>query len=103
MKRVFLGIILGLLISAPSVLALRVARPPEFTEWNTNTFSQLNQFLLSMWNITNGRYHMDRVTSDPDGSRSCTVGEQVFYDTGTDQLCICAVEATKKWNCTDLT
>ena len=103
MKRVLAGILLGLLISAPTAYALRIANPPEFNEWNTNTFSQLNQFLLSIWNITNGRYTIDRVVSDPDGSRACSVGEMVFFDTGTDKVCVCAVEATKKWNCWDAT
>ena len=103
MRKLLIGMLIGFMIAAPSALALRISNPPEFSDWNTNTFTQLNQLLLDLWNITNGRYTMDRVTADPDGSRPCSVGEQVFFDTGTDQVCVCAVEATKKWNCWDAT
>ena len=103
LKRIFLGFILGMLLSAPPLWALRVSRPPEFSTWDTNTFSQLNQTLFDFWLILNGRYTLDRVTSDPDGSRRCSVGEMVYYDTSTDRVCICADEATKKWNCWDAT
>jgi hypothetical protein len=101
MKRLLIGIALGMAIAAPSAMALRASRPPEFTEWNTNTFAQLNNFLLTLWNITNGRTTMDAVTADPDGTRTCSVGELVFYDTVTDKVCVCAVESTRKWNCWD--
>ncbi len=97
------GVVLSWLLSAPPAQALRIARPPEFTEWTPNTFAQLNDTLLQLWNISNGRATLDRVTSDPDGARACSVGEQVYFDTGTDQVCVCADAATKKWNCWNAT
>lgn len=102
-KQFGLGVLIGaMLVSAPAY-ALRIARPPEFHEWNSNTFTQLNDTLLQLWNLSNGRFTLDRVTVDPDGSRPCSVGEQVYFDTGTDQVCVCAVAATKKWNCWNAT
>ena len=103
MRRLLIGVLLGMALSAPSLWALRTNRPSEFYEWNSNNFAVLNNTLLGFWNTLNGRYQIDRVTVDPDGSRPCSVGEQVFYDTGTDQLCICATEATKVWKCVNLT
>ena len=103
MRRLCLGIAIGMTLCAPPLFAYRMAKPPTFLTWNSNTFTQLNDVLLQLWNISNGRHTMDRVTADPDGTRPCSVGESVFFDTAVDQLCICAVESTKKWNCANLT
>ena len=103
MRSWLVGICVGMLIVSTPVLAYRMARPQELHEWNSNTFSQLNDILLQLWNISNGRMQLDRVTVDPDGSRPCSVGELVYFDTGTDQVCVCAVVATKKWNCWNAT
>ena len=101
MGRVLLGVCVGIALSAPSVWALRIASPPTFREWNTNTFSQLNDVFLQLWNIGNGRYQMDVVTSDPDGSRRGDVGEAVLFDTATNRLCV-NVDGAKLWHCVDI-
>lgn len=103
MRKLLLGILLGMALTAPSVFAFRMSKPPTFYKWDTNDFSQLNDVLLNLFNITNGRYNMDVVEVDPDGSRPCTVGEQVFFDTGTDQVCVCASSTTKTWKCANFT
>ena len=103
MRRLSVGVLLGVLLAAPSALALRIAAPPTITEWNQNTFAQLNDTLLQLWNLSNGRTTVDVVTSDPDGSRACSVGEAVLYDTGTDQWCVCVNATTKTWHCVNLT
>ena len=103
MKRTAIGILIGVALCAPQAFALRIAHPIEFHEWNTNTFSQLNDVLLQIFNVINGRYAMNVVTADPDGSLPCSVGEQVLFDTGTDQLCICVTAATKVWKCVNIT
>lgn len=101
MKRLMLGILIGLALAAPSAMALRVASPPTFSrEWDTNTLAQLNQTLVDFWNVLNGRYQMDVVTVDPDGSRKGNAGELVLFDSGTDQLCI-SIGGTS-WKCVNL-
>lgn len=100
MGRVLLGLLLGLLLSLPAAWAYRTERPQAITDWNPNTFSQLNNTLLQQWNVLNGRYQMDVVTVDPDGSRKGDVGEAVLFDTGTDQLCV-NVGGTV-WKCVNL-
>ena len=103
MKKLLVGVLLGMTLCAPSLWALRVERPPEFHEWNTNTFTQLNGVLLGLWNTLNGRVQLDRVTADPDGLRKCSVGELVYFDTGTDQVCVCVSASAKTWNCWNAT
>ena len=103
MRKLLLGCLVGMALMAPPVLALRLESPPTFQEWDSNRFSQLNNYLLQIWNVINGRYQLDRVTTDPDGARPCSVGELVYYDTGTDQVCVCANASTKQWNCWNAT
>ena len=103
MKRLIIGIIVGCAICAPSVWALRIARPITFTEIDQNSITQLNDILLQIFNVLNGRYQSDVVTSDPDGSRACSVGEAVLFDTATDRWCVCVNSSTKQWNCVDIT
>ena len=96
------GMLLVLLVAETPAQALRIARPPEFHEWNTNTFTQLNDTLLQLWNISNGRITLDVVTVDPDGSRLGSKGELIYFDSGTDQLCVNSTGATA-WVCVNLT
>ena len=103
MRKLLVGILVGMALCSAPVFALRIARPAEFHEWNTNTFTQLNDTLLQLWNLSNGRYQLDRVIVDPDGSRACSTGEQVLFDTGTDQICVCITPSTKAWSCVNIT
>lgn len=101
MKRLLLGILIGLSLAAPSAMALRIASPPTFSgDWDTNKLAQLNQALIDIWNVLNGRYQMDVVTVDPDGSRKGTAGEMVLFDSGTDQLCVNVGGLV--WHCVNL-
>ena len=108
MRKYLTGLVLGLLLAAPSLYALRVERPAEFNpEWDSNSAAQLNNQMLGMWNLTNGRYQSDVVTVDPDGSRRGIAGECVYYDAGTDRWC-CNATGTQRspttvWKCVDLT
>lgn len=101
MRRILLGVLLGLALAAPGAGAFRTEQPPTFSAWTTNTFAQLNATLLSLWNVTNGRYQVDVVTVDPDGSRKGTTGEAVLFDTGTDQWCV-NVDSETAWKCVNL-
>ena len=105
MRAFLVGLVVGLVLAVSPALAYRTARPPEFTqvEWNSNTLSQLNDTLLQFYNVLNGRYAMDRVTTTPKGDRNGGIGEAVFYDTGTDQLCVKVGTANTAWSCTNLT
>lgn len=103
MWQLVVGILVGMAMSAPSSWALRIARSPEFYEWNTNTFSQLNQFTLDVWNTLNGRYTVDVVTTTPKNVRNGDVGELLLFDSGTDQLCVNVTGTSAGWSCVNLT
>lgn len=102
MRLFLLGVGIGMCLSAPPLWALRVARPPEFYDWNTNTFTQLNDTLLGFFNVINGRYQVDVSTTDPDGSRKGSKGEMVLYDPGaSEELCL-NVDGSSDWDCVAL-
>ena len=102
MRRFLVGLLFGSCLSLPSALAYRISRPPIFTEWTPSSFAQLNDVLLQIFNVINGRYSLDISTSDPDGSRRCTKGELVLYDPGaSEELCVC-VDGSTDWDCSAL-
>lgn len=98
MKRILLGILIGLGMAAYPAYALRIQQPQPITEWTTNTFTILNTILSSLWDISNGRYEMDIVTTNPEGTRRGNAGEFVLYNTDRDQICINTDSATT-WYC----
>jgi len=99
MRRMLVGVLVGMALAAPPLWALRFARPPTFTEWDSNTFSQLNDVLLQIWNAINGRIQFDVVTSDPDGSRRGNKAECVLYDPGATEEWCCNVDGATDWDC----
>ena len=55
--KLIIGIIIGFFIATTiNAYAFRMAKPPIIREWNQNTFTQLNNTLEELWNLTNGRY-----------------------------------------------
>ena len=100
--RYLVGMLLGLAMAGVPVYAYRMEKPQTFIEWNSNNFTVLNNVLLQLWNISNGRYQSDVVTVDPDGARRGNVGEAVLFDTGTDQWCV-NVDGATTWKCVNLT
>lgn len=101
-RGLLVGLLIGWGLSPSRGWALRIARPPEFTEWTPNTFAQLNQTLLDLWNLTNGRYQLEIATSDPDGTRTGARGELVLYDPGAaEEFCV-NVDGASDWDCAAL-
>jgi len=102
MRVVLAFIVGGLLGLSWEVSALRITQPQTIFEWNTNTFSQLNQTLQDMWNLSNGRYTLDVTLTDPDGSRAGDKGDMILYDnSGTGTLCVAMNDGTD-WDCATL-
>ena len=82
MTRLLVGMLIGAALSAPTVDAFRALQPPTITEWTPNSFADLNTFLNQLWNITNGRYSKEIVTTNPNGSRRGDPGDAILYNTG---------------------
>jgi len=104
MQRLLVGLLVGMAMMATPALALRIERAPEFVpEWDTNRITQLNNFLLGLWNITNGLYQLDVTTTDPDGTRRGEKGLMILFDPGSaEELCV-NIDGAKDWECTSLT
>ena len=103
MSRFLLGVLIGMALVSPSLWALRLDRPPEFAEWNTNTFTQLNNVLLQIFNVLNGRFQTNVSTIDPDGVRRGAKGEFVLYDPGASEELCQNVDGLLDWDCVALT
>ena len=106
MWRMVAGVLLGMLLMAWPVDAFRIVRPPNITVWNESTRSQLTTWLESLWQLVNGRYTVDVVTTNPNGSRDGTQGDLVLYNNnGSYKLCgntsatTAASPTGKTWRC----
>lgn len=89
-----------------SVFAYRTEEPSPISKWDCPSFSRLNHYLHELWNITNGRYNLDALTANPNGTRQGTTGELVYATYGGDQY-ICVNSSTPSpgttWTCVNIT
>ena len=76
-------LILFLLLSS-NCYAYRIPKPVPFNEVDKNSIVELNNVLEKLWDITNGRYNLNIVTTNPDGATSGDVGDMILLnDDGT--------------------
>lgn len=80
MRKFILGLVLGLMFTTGVAFGYRVAKPIPITEINPSTLIQLNQILEDFWNITNGRYVSDTVSSVP--TKESEEGDMKLYSSG---------------------
>ena len=86
MKKII--IILVLFSVCFAAYAFRLGTPPRITDINDkNAIAQLNLFLEDMQELSKGRYTLDIVTTNPDGTRNGDVGDIIlFNNSGTYYL-----------------
>ena len=73
-------VFLVLVLIAGNVYALRINRPPVLSfPINENQISQLNRYLEDIWNIQNGRFELDVVTTSQPNRKN---GEIYILQTG---------------------
>ena len=96
------GVILGLGIS--TAFGFRTYKPPMLTDLaDPIQIVQLNNSLENLWDITNGRYNINIVTTNPDGNTQGDVGDILLYNnSGTYYLAINTTGA-KVWRSVQLT
>src|SRR3990167_5303781 len=103
-KRVTLIATLVLLI--PSLAwAMRSKKPQTFTNLqDTNQLTELNTTLADLWNITNGRYTLENITTNPQDTRKGVKGDLVYATFGSnDHLCInTSFPAGFDWTCVNV-
>ena len=97
MKKFIVGFILGSLISSSIVFAYRMPKPTKFTKIDENTIVQLNEILEQLWDITNGRYTPEVVTTIPAGTAS--EGDmRLYYSGSTRRIYFYLNGAWRYWN-----
>ena len=91
MKKFILGIIIGSFLVTSVSYAYRIPKPQRITEFNHNGLVILNESLEQLWDLTNGRYNLTLVTSNPDGVTKGNAGDMVLLlSGGTYYLEVCA-------------
>jgi len=84
--------------------AYRPPKPTRLTQLDVETqVVQLNESLESLWNVVDGRYNLDIVTTNPDGNTKGDVGDMLlFNNSGTYYFAINTTGA-KIWRSVVLT
>lgn len=102
MKRIISIIIIITLFAIP-VYAYRISKPDKITKIDEASLAKLNIILENLWDLTNGRYTLNIVTSNPDGSAKGTIGDVVlFNNSGTFYLEI-NTDGSTQWRGVQLT
>ena len=99
MKRLLI-IILIILIPISFAWGYRTGKPITLTDLTKpDQVTALNDTLNEFWNILNGRFNLDKVTSDPDGNTAGDIGDLLFFDdSGTYYICV-NVDGVTDWEC----
>jgi hypothetical protein len=88
--RFILGFILGSILISGISYGYRIPKPLRITDFDQKGLVTLNDNLEKLWDLTNGRFNLDIVTSNPDGSLTGDVGDMLlFNNSGTYYLEIC--------------
>src|SRR3990167_5699233 len=104
MRRILL-VMLGVLLVSTTSWAMRTKRPQTFTDLNdTNQLAELNQVLAETWSLTNGRYTLENLTTNPQDVRKGVKGDLVYATFGgNDHLCInTSFPAGLNWTCVNV-
>src|SRR3990167_3638901 len=94
-----------LLLLTPSVLAFRSKKPQTFTDLkDPNQLAELNSVLSDFWNLTNGRYTLENLVTNPQETRKGVKGDLVYATFGgTDHLCVnTSFPIDTDWTCIDI-
>ena len=103
MKKFITGIIIGLMFTCGVSYGYRIGKPVPINEINANTLIELNHTIEKLWNITNGKYSLNIVTTNPDGNSNGDTGDMLlFNNSGTYYLAVNTTGA-KVWRSVQLT
>jgi hypothetical protein len=79
MRNVIAGIIIGILLVTGITYAYRIPKPQRITAFDHNGLVVINEALEQLWDLTNGRYNLNVVTTNPEGVVSGEAGDMVLY------------------------
>ena len=103
MKKLALGLILGLLLSSSISYAYRISKPQRITDFDQRGLVIVNENFERLWDITNGRFSLDIVTVNPDGNIKGDVGDMLLAYTNSLYYLEINVTGAKVWRGTALT
>ncbi len=87
MKNIIFGFILGAILFSGISYAYRIPKPQRITDFDQNGLVALNETLEQLYDVTNGRYNLNTLTTNPDGSLKGNGGDVVlFNNSGTYYL-----------------
>ena len=99
-------LIATLVLLIPSLAwAMRSKKPQTFTNLqDTNQLTELNTTLADLWDITNGRYTLENITTNPQDTRKGVKGDLVYATFGgNDHLCVStSFPEGKDWTCVNV-
>lgn len=102
-KNLIIGVIIGILLSTTVSYAYRFNKPTKLTQFDDSALITLNEALEQIWNLSNGRFSLDIVTTNPDGNTKGDIGDMLlFNNSGTYYLEINTTGA-KVWRGVQLT
>lgn len=103
--RRFWWLLLALLVAIPTVQAMRTRKPPTFTNLqDPNQLVELNSYLADLHELTNGRYTLENLTTDPQDTRKGQKGDLVYASFGGgEHLCVNTSFPTgMEWTCVNV-
>ena len=80
MKRFVTGFLLGSILISGITYAYRIPKPQRITDFDQNGLVILNETLENLWNLTNGRYSLNTITTNPDGTLTGNGGDMILYN-----------------------
>src|SRR3990167_1445398 len=104
MRRILL-VMLGVVLVSSTAWAYRSKHPQAFADLSDpNQMVELNNFLSDVWNLTNGRYTLENLTTNPQDTRKGVKGDLVYATFGgNDHLCVStSFPEGKDWTCVNV-
>src|SRR3990167_3220926 len=100
-----LFVLVGLMFMSGTAWAYRSKRPQAFTDLSDpNQMVELNNFFSDVWNLTNGRYTLENLVTNPHDTRKVVKGDLVYATFGgSDHLCVStSFPIGMDWTCIDI-
>lgn len=101
-KKIFI-ILLIIFFAVGTACAYRIGKPQKITALDEGALVVINEALENLWDITNGRYSLNVVTTNPDGTTSGGKGDMLLYDAGASEYLEINVDGGTTWRGVALT
>lgn len=101
-KYCIIGLIIGILLNGISY-AYRFGKPAKITAFDNNALVVINDTFERLWDLSNGRFNLDIVTSNPDGSLNGNIGDMLLFNNSGTYYFEVNTTGAKVWRGTVLT